>query len=227
MKKRSRPRIIFFDAVGTLFHLPKGVGYHYALVGRQLGLHLDLTALDSAFASVWKEMPTRPATRVPRPDDDKGWWQDIVDRVLERCASSLSSAERARYFEAVYQHFTEAGVWELYPEVSAVLEQLRSHYPLAVISNFDGRLRLILERLGIAPSFSSVVISSEVGSDKPDPYIFQRALELNGCTAADGLHVGDDPVRDWGGAAAVGMRVFALERPSNSLRDLVSFLGDS
>jgi hypothetical protein len=35
------------------------------------------------------------------------------------------------------------------------------------------------------------------------------------------LHAGDDPERDWNAAAAAGLAVFRLERPKNSLRDLL------
>jgi putative hydrolase of the HAD superfamily len=64
---------IFFDAAGTLIHLPKGVGYHYAIVGKSVGLQLDEYALGASFISAWKQMPPRPATGEPREDDDKGW----------------------------------------------------------------------------------------------------------------------------------------------------------
>ena len=50
---------IFFDAAGTLVHLVKSVGQNYALVGKSIGLELDATSLDKAFARVWKEMPVR------------------------------------------------------------------------------------------------------------------------------------------------------------------------
>ena len=38
------------------------------------------------------------------------------------------------------------------------------------------------------------------------------------------MHVGDDPFRDWLGAAAAGLHVFRLDRPANSLSDLVARL---
>lgn len=215
-------RVIFFDAAGTLFHLPKGVGYHYSLVAQRLGLDLQATAVESAFATAWREMPTRPATGRPRMDDDKPWWRALVERVFEQCAPQTKPLDRANYFEVVYAHFAEAGVWEVFPEVLDVVEKLQvAGYRLAVISNFDGRLRVILEQLGLARHFSSVVISSEVGADKPDPLIFQRALELNKVAAKEALHVGDDPVRDWQGAAAANISIFKLDRPHNSLRDLL------
>ncbi|MGI8819797.1 MAG: HAD-IA family hydrolase [Chthoniobacterales bacterium] len=213
-------RVIFFDAAGTLFHLPKGVGYHYALVGQRMGLSLEATALDQAFAAVFPAMPTRPATGQPRPDDDKGWWRELVDRVFERVVPEVAELDRDAYFEVVYEHFAEAGVWALFPEVFDLLEQLAGRYRLGVISNFDGRLRMILEQLGISRFFPDVVISSEVGADKPDPLIYRRALQLSGCASHEALHVGDDPVKDWQGAAAAGLRIFRLERPVNSLLDL-------
>ena len=82
--KRIVIKAIFFDAAGTLIHLPKSVGYHYALVGKRVGLALDPEALDQAFAACWKEMPTRPAIDGPREDDDEGWWRELVDRVIDR-----------------------------------------------------------------------------------------------------------------------------------------------
>ena len=215
-------KAVFFDAAGTLFHLPKGVGYHYAIAGRDVGLQLDARAVNRAFAAAWKQMPRRETTRVPREDDDKGWWRQLVDKVMDEVAPHSHELDRDAFFEAAYGHFAEAGVWELFPDVLETLELLRGRYRLAVVSNFDGRLRMIVEQLGISRYFDHLVISSEVGADKPDPFIFERALELVGVAPNETLHVGDDPGGDWEGAAAAGLRVFELDRPQNSLRDLVA-----
>ena len=220
-------KAILFDAVGTLFHLPRSVGYHYALVGERMGLHLDAAALDRAFGITWRNMPARPATGEPRDADDKGWWRELMKRVIEQVAPATKPLDRDAFFAAAYSHFAEAGVWELYPEVLDVLEQLRARYELAVVSNFDGRLRTILEQFGLSSYFSTVVISSEIGADKPDPLIYQRAVELAGILPNEALHVGDDPIRDWAGAAAAGLSVFKLDRPRNSLRDVVVACGHS
>ena len=166
-------------------------------------------------------MPRRPAIDGPRENDDKGWWRELVGRVFDQVAPSLSELDRDNFFEIAYEHFAEAGVWKLYPEVLDVLEQLRERFQLAVISNFDGRLRLILQNLGISKYFAHVFISSELGADKPDPEIFRRALKLMHLNANEVLHVGDDPERDWKAAKEAGLLVFQLDRPRNSLRDLL------
>lgn len=217
-------KTIFFDAAGTLIYLPKSVGHHYALVGQRVGLMLDANALDRAFAASWRQMPPRPPIDGPREDDDKGWWRELVGRVIDQVAPRTGDLDRDAFFEAAYSHFAEAGVWELYPEVIDVLGSLRSRFDLAVISNFDGRLRMILEHLSISQFFSHIFLSSELGADKPDPEIYRRALKLGSAAPEEALHAGDDPVRDWNGAADAGLSIFRLERPKNSLRDLLAIL---
>jgi putative hydrolase of the HAD superfamily len=214
-------KTIFFDAAGTLFYFPQPVGYHYALVGQRVGLTVDAGALDRAFVTAFKQMPKRRATGQPREDDDKGWWRELVNRVFDEVAPETHELDRDNFFEVAYEHFAEAGVWELYPETIDVLDALRPRFTLAVISNFDGRLRMILEHLGISKYFAHVFISSELGADKPDRLIFHRALEVSGSAPNEVLHVGDDRERDWKAAEQAGLRVFQLDRARNSLRDLL------
>ena len=217
-------RAILFDAAGTLFHLTKTVGGHYAYVGREVGLELDAQKLESAFHAAWQQMPRRPAIDGPRKNDDKGWWRELVGHVFDQVAPSVNELDRDNFFEVAYEHFAEPSVWELYPEVPEVLKQLRPRFQLAVISNFDGRLRFILQHLGISNYFSYIFISSELGADKPDPEIFRRSLKVMHLDANDVLHVGDDPKRDWKAAKEAGLLVFQLDRPKNSLRDLLTTL---
>ena len=222
--KEKSLKAISFDAVGTLFRLTRSVGDHYAYVGREVGLDLNAQKLERAFHTAWQEIPQRAAIDGPRENDDKGWWRELVQLVLDQATPSLSELDRDNFFEIAYEHFAEPDVWELYPEVHGVLEELGPRFQLAVISNFDGRLRFILQHLGISKFFANVFVSSEVGADKPDPEIYRRALNLMHLEPGEVLHVGDDPARDWEAATAAGLAVFKLDRPKNSLRDLLTFL---
>ena len=221
-------KTIFFDAAGTLIYLPRSVGAHYSEVASRYGADLDADRLDHVFRAAWASSPERPADRLPRPDDDKGWWRDLVDRVLQEVLSSHQrvSFDADGYFEAIYAHFAQPGVWAAYPEVQSVLVALRARgLSLAVISNFDRRLYAVFDHLALHPYFERIVISSEVGADKPHPYIFQRALAEMHVTPSEAIHVGDDPKRDWG-AETLGLRVFRLQRPAGSLRDLAGMLDE-
>jgi putative hydrolase of the HAD superfamily len=214
-------RVIFFDAAGTLFHLPRGVGWHYATVARRHGAQLDPAALESAFRAAWKAAEPPAETRTPRPDDDRGWWRALAARAFADCGDAQVLE---RCFDELWHEFTRPGVWELFPETREVLAALGPRFRLGVVSNFDSRLRPILDGLGVAQFFEHIVVSSEAGADKPSRHIFREALTRFGVEADEALHVGDEPEADWRGGAGAGLRVFELRRPQNSLRDLLSSL---
>ena len=196
---------VFFDAMGTLIYLPQPVGHHYRIVAGRHGLQMDEEVLDRAFRSVWKQMPARPASNKPRPDDDKGWWRELVRRVFEIASKNREIPGFEACFEEIYSHFASPGVWQLYPEATGVLDALAARCRLGVISNFDRRLRIILDHLGVLGRFEKVIISSETGADKPAPHIFSHALDALNVSADRALHVGDDPALDWEAASAAGL----------------------
>jgi putative hydrolase of the HAD superfamily len=213
-------RAVFFDAAGTLFHLPRGVGWHYRDVALRHGTLLDEAGLNRAFRHAWKDAAAPQETAGARPDDDRGWWRALVGRVLDE-SGAPAQLNRDAYFSELWPEFTKPEVWELYPETREVLTALKGRVWLAVVSNFDSRLRAILAVLGIADFFDDVVISSEVGADKPSPRIFSEAVRRARLQAGEVLHVGDDPEADWRGAEQAGLRAFRLHRPVNSLRDVL------
>ena len=75
---------------------------------------------------------------------------------------------------------------------------------LACVSNWDISLHGHLDRAGLSGYFTEIVSSAEAGAAKPDPAVFEVALERLGVQAGRTLHVGDgDTDRD--GAAAAGL----------------------
>ena len=216
-------RAVFFDAAGTLFRLSRSVGWHYRDVALRHGAALDEGDLNRAFRSAWKDAAAPSETGGPRPDDDRGWWRALVERVLDECGST-SALNREAYFAELWSEFTRRGMWELFPETLEVLAALHGRVRLVVVSNFDSRLRTILSHLGIAELFDDIVISSEVGAEKPSPKIFFAALARAGVSASDALHVGDEPEADWLGAERAGLRAFRLQRPENSLLGVLGLL---
>ena len=219
-------KVIFFDATGTLIHLPRGVGFHYADVAARFGWNADADVIGKTFRALWSEMPPPETTREPKPDDDRGWWRELVSRVLDR-SEAPADFDREGYFAAVYDEFTKPGVWALYPETIEVLDALASRYWLCVLSNFDRRLHMVLAQLGVADRFEEIVISSEAGADKPDPWIFEHALACAGVAPHEALLVGDDPECDVAGAQRAGWHAFHVDRPRATLRDLLSALGET
>ena len=70
----------------------------------------------------------------------------------------------------------------------------------------------ICRQLGLEPYLDFVVTSEEVGSDKPEPPIFQAALERAGVNASEAVHVGDQYKIDVEGARGVGISPILIDR---------------
>jgi len=96
---------------------------------------------------------------------------------------------------------------ECYPGVVDGLRTLRElGAELVLVTNGTVRQqRTKLERTGLDLLLDRVVISEEVGVKKPDPRIFDVALDSVGADAGTWM-VGDHPAADIDGARAVGLR---------------------
>ncbi|HXG16263.1 MAG TPA: HAD family hydrolase [Calidithermus sp.] len=80
-----------------------------------------------------------------------------------------------------------------------------------VISNSDGTVRTILDRLGLSRDLDFVLDSHEVGVEKPDPRIFALALERAGVAPAEAAYVGDLYSVDVLGARRAGLAAVLLD----------------
>lgn len=94
----------------------------------------------------------------------------------------------------------------LLPDVERVVKYLAAKYPLTIISNGFKEVQYYkFEHSGLASFFTHALISEEVGSNKPQPGIFQIALERNGITADEAVMIGDSYSSDIAGAKAAGI----------------------
>lgn len=98
------------------------------------------------------------------------------------------------------------------PGVREALEMLRgAGLRLVVVSNSDGTVERSLELQGMRSYFHAVVDSHIVGFEKPDPRIFDRALELSRSDPETTLHVGDLYGVDVLGARRAGIHAVLLD----------------
>jgi HAD superfamily hydrolase (TIGR01549 family) len=138
-------------------------------------------------------------------DQSRGW--AYFNRVLGRAGIPLSNATDAA-LQRMQEYHRAQNLWEeLCPEVLPALEQFRSRgLKLVVVSNANGRLRHLLDRLDLTHWFDVVLDSHEWGVEKPDPRLFQLALDQSGAAASRTIHVGDLYHVDVVGARAAGLR---------------------
>jgi putative hydrolase of the HAD superfamily len=104
-------------------------------------------------------------------------------------------------------------LWEAVPgDAPAALAALRARgLRLVVVSNANGTLRALLDRLGLLARVDLVVDSHEEGVEKPDPEIFRRALARSDSRPETTVHVGDLYHVDVLGARAAGLEPVLLD----------------
>lgn len=94
----------------------------------------------------------------------------------------------------------------LVPGTMELLDYLKPKYHLHLITNgFQEVQHTKLNGSGMAPYFETLTVSEEVGVKKPNPEIFQYALQKAGAQAGESLMIGDEMAVDIDGARAVGM----------------------
>ncbi len=213
-----RLRVIFFDVVGTLLRVRGSVGQAYSQVAAEYGVGVDPQALDRAFAQAFASAPPPACGGLSGSSLlawERAWWQQVVRQTFAGVGSLADFGEErfAAFFAHLFEYFAGADPWELYPETLPVLQALQGEgIRLGVISNFDSRLPRVLQALGLEGYFSSLTLSTQVGYAKPDPRIFQAALETQGIPPEAACHIGDSYREDYQGATAAGLRALWLDR---------------
>lgn len=145
-----------------------------------------------------------------REHSDEGRDPDSLAALRRRCAAILS-AQLGR--EVAVEEMMAAIRFRAYRDAAPALAELRAlGVRLVCVSNWDYSLPDVLARVGLADELDGVVTSAAVGARKPDPRLFEAALEVAGCAADEALHVGDTPTEDVEGAKAAGIRALLIDR---------------
>ena len=206
-------KAVFFDAAGTLFTVNGSVGATYARFAEKHGKTVTVKDLEAGFRRCFAVAPPMAfpgASPTEVPTLEKHWWKTVVQDVFAPLGSFPAFDA---YFDELFTFFAQAEAWRLYPETLETLETLKAQDVIVgVISNFDSRLLGLLNGLGIAQFFDSVVVSTQVGAAKPQAGIFTHALAQHGLTPEQAMHVGDSYEMDIEGARGAGLTPVLIDR---------------
>ena len=139
-------------------------------------------------------------------------WTTYFTAMLTPCLRDQPERLEACVRETV-RAFDDAGNYALYPDVLPCLRALHEReLTLGVISDWGVSLSLILRHHDLIPFFDFAVISAQSRRAKPDPQLFQTALERANAIPDYTLHIGDSYVLDVLGARSVGITPVLLDR---------------
>jgi len=90
----KQPKVIFLDAVGTLFGIRGTVGELYAMLARQSGVEVAAEALDAAFIQSFRSSPAAAfpgVNPIDIPTHEYNWWKVIAMQTFQQVGVSNSS----------------------------------------------------------------------------------------------------------------------------------------
>lgn len=206
---------VFFDALGTLIELEPP----WPRLRRELAERFGATYTESEC-----EMAMGAEMGHYRANAERGSDTESLAALRHDCAavlrSNLTDGERLD-IEPLTEALMASIVFRPFSEVPATLAELHGRgLELAVLSNWDYELPLVLERTGLSQFFDYVLTSAAIGASKPNAAIFKRALELTSADARSALHVGDSLEADVEGALRTGITAALLVRRSDPPRNL-------
>lgn len=214
----TTPKVIFLDAVGTLFGVKGSVGKVYQTLAQQVGVSISAKQLDQAFYRSFaaaNAMAFPDVSAIEIPHREYLWWLAIAQDTFKRAGVFEQFSDFEGFFEGVYQHFATAEPWVVYQDTVTSLKRWQQmNIALGIISNFDSRIYAVLDALNLRHYFQTITISTEAGAAKPDSLIFATALQKHNCSAQEAWHVGDSRKDDLRGAKAAGLRGIWLKRPN-------------
>jgi len=206
-------KAVTFDVGGTLLEPWPSVGHVYAEVAARHGLkNFSPEQLNARFKTAWRARQTFRHSR--------NEWNELVTEVF-------GGSTPPGFFAELYDRFAEPEAWHLYDDVLPALDLLASRQiKLAIISNWDERLRPLLHKLKLDRYFETFAISWEVGFPKPSRVIFDHAANALNVPAASILHVGDSPEMDVAGATGAGFHAVQIHRGRAASKTGISSLGE-
>lgn len=194
-------RAVTIDAAGTLLRPYPSVGATYAEVLRKRGVPAEDGEMEARFRRAFTEARSSRTTFI---GEERAFWREVVRLSVE---GLCPEGELDAVFTELWELYATGEVWKPAEGATEVLSLLRKRgLRLALLSNNDSRVRNVLDDLRLSACFDHLLLSSEVGLEKPDAAFFRKAEQLLEVEAGQALHVGDGLEPDVKGALAAGWR---------------------
>ncbi|MFK8003827.1 MAG: HAD family hydrolase [Polyangiales bacterium] len=137
-------------------------------------------------------------------------WRVFMKTLLEAAHVEGDLEAHVDALEVAHEEFN---FWRRVPSelVEALHDARAAGWVPAIVSNSEGRLVELFDKVGLEDMFEIIVDSANVGIRKPDPRIFEIALKTLGIRAEDAVYAGDIPDVDVEGAREAGVRPFLID----------------
>lgn len=215
----SKLRCITVDVTGTLIAYKGELGDYYCMAAKAVGLPCpDYRRMHEGFKAAYTDMAKRypcfgHAAKMPNID----WWRSCVKDSFIRAGYEYDDETFEKVFKRIYSSFGSSAPYSVFLDSQPFLRWARQKgLIVGIVSNAEYRYQdVILPALGLnrGLEWDFGVFSGIVGVEKPDPRIYQIALEKAGnINPSEALHIGDSMRKDYLPARSVGMHALLLDR---------------
>lgn len=204
----SEIEAIFLDAGNTLIHTPVPRAERLRQCLSSQGHAVDLREVGHAAERAVREVLSDQGRWVETPEEEAAFWAEYWPRVLDLLGLDDPDGELAGRLDAEVKYVR---FMRPYPDVRRALVALSGRYRLGLISNAFPSVGDVMDELDLARFFSSMVISSSARVAKPDPRIYQQALESLDVGARQSVFVDDLPA-NLETAEKMGFQVYLMDR---------------
>ncbi|KAL8143172.1 hypothetical protein V2J09_016204 [Rumex salicifolius] len=215
----SKLRCITIDVTGTLIAYKGQLGDYYCMAAKSVGLPCpDYTRMHHGFKLAYTEMAEQypcfgHAAKMPNII----WWKACVRNSFLKAGYDYHDETFDKIFKRIYASFGSSAPYTIFPDVIPFLRWARERgIVVCIVSNAEYRYQdVILPALNLnqGSEWDFGVFSGLEGVEKPDPRIYEMALQRAGNIAPqEALHIGDSMKKDYIPAKSLGMHALLLDR---------------
>ncbi len=206
---RFSARAVLIDAGFTLVVYD---GVRMAQIVAQHGVTVDAVAIADTEPALRRRMNKQAWSFGPTGEGAKQG-MILYQTILELAGARGTPGALALAGKALWEAHLERCLWDrILPGVEEALDGLRERgLKLVVVSNSEGNLEVMMDRVGLKRRMEAVLDSTVFGVAKPDPRIYLEALRIAGVSPQDAVMVGDSVPADVEGPQKLGIAAALLD----------------
>lgn len=193
-----KPRLLSFDGDGTLWDFEESMREALCITLEKLHAtspeHAEQMTIDTLILIRDRVADNAPPEMIDLDEVRRESFHQALREYGPYCK------ETADYMHQTYRDWKRAHI-KLYPDTRSVLEQLKTDYHLAIVSNGNTSP----ERAGLEDLIDTALYAGPEAQPKPEPALFNLLCERESCRPDEIIHIGDSPQDDIGGAVSAGI----------------------
>jgi len=216
-------KAVFFDAIKTIFApYPSEVELYKQAIFEIAGKNLGNAEIEAILKQAIAETESLDSVK----NNSIQQWEHYPTRVAELVGCPL---EECKDLGTLFKLETwgKPEKYRLYYDVLETLSLLdKRGVQIVCASNEELWLYDFFDHFNLRDRFKNIIISQEIGVEKPNIVFFEKALELTGFQAGEVLFVGDSLVSDYRGSQAAGMKSLLIDRDGQNTDNNVVAISD-